>query len=130
MRGLYQHLVASTPDAVRVRITPAAFHDIGTPAEYLRTVQVIARAEGRPLDCGAGTTTAPSARIEDSVCWDDADIGDGAEVVGCVVADHVRVPARLRVRDASLVPAAGQVPRPGDRVVDGVLIAPFAPAAG
>ena len=58
----------------------ATFHDVGTPAEYLRTVQTWPRAERRPLDRGAGTTIAPSARVEGSVCWDDVDIGGGAEV--------------------------------------------------
>ena len=50
-------------------------------------------------------------------------------MVGCIAADHARVPAGFTVRDAVLVPATGQSPGPRDRVVDGLLVAPFAPPA-
>jgi mannose-1-phosphate guanylyltransferase len=127
LRGLYEELTAAAPGAVRVRIAPAAFHDIGTPAEYLRTVQALARTEGRPLDRGDRTSIAATARVEASICWDDVHIGERAEVVGCIAADRARVPAGFKVRDAVLVPDTGRAPGPRDRVVDGLLVAPFAP---
>ncbi len=110
---------------MRVWTTAAAFHDVGTPAEYLRTVCHVAHAEGRPLDRGEGTTIAASARVESSVCWDDVVVGDGAEVIGCVVGDGARVPDGLQARDACLLPAAGHAARPGDRVIGDLVVVPF-----
>lgn len=125
LRGLYPQLIEAEPGAVRVWTTAAAFHDVGTPAEYLRTVCHVAHAEGRPLDRGEGTTIAASARVESSVCWDDVVVGDGAEVIGCVVGDGARVPDGLRARDACLLPAAGHAARPGDRVIGDLVVVPF-----
>ena len=125
VRGLYPQLVAAMPGAVRLSMTDAAFHDVGTPAEYLRTVRHLARAEGRPLDRGAGTTIAASARVESTVCWDDVVVGEDAEVVGCVIGDGARVPDGLRVRDACLLPAARHAAPAGDQVIGDLVVVPF-----
>jgi NDP-sugar pyrophosphorylase family protein len=125
VRGLYPQLVAAAPGAVRVRTTDATFHDVGTPAEYLRTVCHIAHAEGRPLDRGTGTTIAASARVESTVCWNDVVVGEDAELIGCVVGDAARVPDGLRVRDACLLPVAGYAVGPGDRVFGDLVVVPF-----
>lgn len=125
LRGVYPRLVAAAPRAVGVWITSAAFHDVGTPAEYLRTAADVAAAEGRPLDRGAGGRIAGSARLEGTVCWDEVDIGDGVELVDCVVGDGARVPAGVRARRASIVPAATGVT--GQRAGD-VVVVPFAAA--
>jgi NDP-sugar pyrophosphorylase family protein len=127
VRGLYPRLVEAAPGAVRVQTTAATFHDVGTPADYLRTVRHIAHAEGRPLDRGAGTAIAATARVESTVCWNDVVIGEGAEVIGCVVGDAARVPDGLQVRDSCLLPAAGYVVRPGDRVFGDLVVVPFVP---
>jgi NDP-sugar pyrophosphorylase family protein len=122
---LYPALTSARPGAVRVWMTAASFHDIGTPADYLRTATSIAAAEGMPLDRGARADIAPTAIVERSVCWDDVRVGAGARVFDCVLADGVRVPADLHVSRASVVLAAGVAPRPGSRVVGDLLIAPF-----
>jgi mannose-1-phosphate guanylyltransferase len=126
VRGLYPQLVAARPGAVRLSLTDATFHDVGTPAEYLRTVRHLARAEGRPLDRGTGTTIAGSARVESTVLWDDVVVGEGAEVLGCVVADGARVPDGLHVRDACLLPAARHAAQAGDQVIGDLVVVPFA----
>ncbi len=109
-----------------MRVARAAFHDVGTPAEYLRTVQHVASLEKRPLDRGAGTTIAPSARVEGTVCWDDVDIGGRAEVIDCVVADGARVPPGLQVRESCLLPAGNAGEGTGGRVVGDLIVVPFA----
>jgi mannose-1-phosphate guanylyltransferase len=124
---LYPRLRERDPDAVRVWTSAATFHDVQTPADYLATARMVAAREERGLDRGERLSIAAAARLEDTICWDDVHVGAGAEVTGCVIGDGVRVPAGLRVRDASLVPAASHPAGPGDRVVDGVLVVPFAP---
>jgi NDP-sugar pyrophosphorylase family protein len=126
VRGLYPELAAGDAGTVRVHVTGATFHDVGTPAEYLRTVQHVAAVEKRPLDRGAGTRIAPSARVEGTVCWDDVDIGGRAELVDCVVADGARVPPGLQVRESCLLPAGGAVEATDGRIVGDLIVVPFA----
>ena len=70
--------------------------DIGTPADYLRHLAAARRdaAERACLRDGAGarSTIHPSARVEDSILWDDVEVGEGAMLRECVVTDGVRVP--------------------------------------
>jgi mannose-1-phosphate guanylyltransferase len=125
LRGVYPRLVAAAPRAVGVWITSAAFHDVGTPAEYLRTAVEVAAAEGRPLDRGTGGRIAGSARLDGTVCWDEVEIGDGVDLVDCIVGDGAHVPAGLRARRASIVPATTGAA--GD-VAGEVVVVPFAAA--
>lgn len=128
LRGLYPRLVEASPQAVRVWTTGATFHDVGTPAEYLRTAAHLAAAEGRPLDRGVGGRIAGSARLEGTICWDEVEIGDDVELVECVVGDGARVPAGVHARRASVVPATAHAAAPADHLVGEVVIVPFVPA--
>jgi mannose-1-phosphate guanylyltransferase len=91
-REIYPSLVRRAPASVRVFPITGAFHDIGTPADYLHTVQRLARAEARPLDCGLDTQVGPGAQIEGTVLWDRVRIGKGARLTNCVIADDVVIP--------------------------------------
>jgi mannose-1-phosphate guanylyltransferase len=125
VRAWYPQLAAADPDSVRVWTSDASFRDVQTPADYLETATAVAAAEGRPLDRGAGGRVSGSARLEGTVCWDEVEIGDGVDLVDCVVGDGARVPAGLRARRASLVPVTAGVA--GHRVGD-VVVVPFAAA--
>jgi mannose-1-phosphate guanylyltransferase len=125
VRTLYPAILERQPGAIRVHVTDAAFHDIGTPADYLATATRIATAEGRPLDRGARVRVAADAVVEDSLLWDDVDVGAGALLRGCVVADGVRVPPGRAHTRAVLVRADGLTVEPGEYVEDGVLVAPL-----
>jgi len=92
LRDVYPRLVAAAPGAVRLFPTTGAFHDIGTPGDYLATVLALARAEGVEADRGREVTIAASARVRDSVLWDRITVGDGAVLDHCVVADDVVIP--------------------------------------
>ena len=65
---------------------------------------------------------APTARVEQSVLWDDVVIGDGALLRECVVTDGVRVPADTSWRGVSLRVARGDLV-PGEKEYDGLAIA-------
>lgn len=104
LKALYPRLVAADPASVRVWPSAVAFHDIGTPADYLATVRTVAAAEGRPLDRGAGARVDPSAEIAGSVLWDGVSVGAAAVVHDCVLADGVTVPAGLRLSRQAVVP--------------------------
>ena len=132
LRQLYPQLVHEDAGAVRVWTTAATFRDVQTPADYLETARAVATAEGRPIDRGRQVTIARSARIAQSILWDNVVVGEDVELVDCVVGDRAQVPDGLRARAASIVPiAAGHAAGPGDLVVGRVVVVPFArtPAA-
>jgi NDP-sugar pyrophosphorylase family protein len=92
--GIYPALIADRPGSVRGFVSEAAFHDIGTPADLLRTSLDLAAADGR-VDrprWGRNPQVAATARVTRSVLWDDVTVGAGAVLTECVVADGVHVP--------------------------------------
>jgi len=92
--GVYDALMAARPGSVRGFVCDAEFLDVGTTEDYWRTSRRFAEREGR-----AGSTVGlrahldPSARIIDSILWDDVEVGAGAVLDECIVTDGVRIPA-------------------------------------
>jgi NDP-sugar pyrophosphorylase family protein len=121
--GVYPKLMAVNPRSVAAFTCNAAFRDIGTPSDYLRTSVELARLEGDRLAEGAGGTRADSARIERTAVWDDVVVGRGAELVDCIVCDGVRVPDGARYRRSAIVPAGARTPGPGERIDGRLLVA-------
>jgi mannose-1-phosphate guanylyltransferase len=88
--GIYDDLIRARPGAVHAFRTDVAFWDIGTPNDYLRASRAFT-ASG--VDIGRRTRVDPSARVHGSILWDDVQVGAGATLTDCIVADGVRVPA-------------------------------------
>ena len=108
---VYPELMASRPGSVRGFVGDWSFRDIGTPADLLETSLDLAAEDGRP-DCprwGRRARVAGSARVTRSVLWDDVEIGDGAAVHECVIADGVRIPAGAVYRRAAIVRSGGDL---------------------
>ena len=102
--GVYDAWIASQPGSVRAVVSDAAFHDVGTPADYWRTSQAFAAASGSTSSSvGSGARIDESARVTQSILWDDVEVGAGALLDECIVTDGVRVPAGASHRRAILV---------------------------
>ena len=103
--GLYDTLLADGR-AMAVHEVGGPFHDIGTPADYVATVQAVAAEEGcSPFSAGARSEVHPNARVERSILWDDVAVGADCVVTGCVLADGVRVPAGAVLDGQAVAPA-------------------------
>lgn len=100
LREIYARLVSERPGSVRMFPVAGAFHDIGTPQDYLTTSHDVARAEGVTVGHGVETRIAPTARVEHSVLWDRVTVGDSAVLSHCVVTDDVTIPAGARYHHA------------------------------
>jgi NDP-sugar pyrophosphorylase family protein len=100
--GVYDELVRTRPGAVRGFCADAAFWDIGTPADYLRTSRAFSQAA---FDAGRRTQVDPSARLDGSILWDDVVVGAEASLRDCIVTDGVAVPARASYERAILTAA-------------------------
>jgi NDP-sugar pyrophosphorylase family protein len=130
--GCYQPLIASRPRSIRAfKVDGIEFLDIGTVADYVRTNEAIAAAEGTsPWTQGRNVRIAPSARVTRSIVWDDVTIGEGASIEGCVVTDGVTILPGAAFSNSAIVAASEAVRltlRDGARLEGGLLISPVEP---
>lgn len=116
--GCYLPLIAANPRGIRAfKVDGIQFLDIGTVADYVRTSETIAAAEGSTAwTVGRNARIAPSASVTRSIVWDDVTIGEGASLEGCVVTDGVTIPPGARFSNSAIVAGA-----------DGLLISPIEP---
>ncbi len=98
--GIYDELIRVGPGPVRAFRCDAAFWDVGTAADYLRTSRAFSEA---PFDVGRRARIDDTARIAGSVLWDDVSVGANASLTDCIVADGVAVPANARHEHAILM---------------------------
>ena len=109
--GVYDALIAREPGSIRGFVCRTEFWDIGTVADYWRMSDAFAARE-RAGDVlrGRGGSIHPTARVRHAILWDDVEIGAGAVVERCVVADGAHVAAGAVHRDEVILGRA-----PGDR---------------
>jgi NDP-sugar pyrophosphorylase family protein len=87
----YPTLIAGRRGSVRAFQSNAAFHDIGTPADYLAAC--LHFAAGDPSRLVAATArVSPDADLQDSVVWDDVEVDSGARLIRSIVMSGARVP--------------------------------------
>ncbi len=107
--AVYPALMGARPGSVRAHVCSAEFLDIGTPSDYLRTSLLLARREGGAPQLGARSHIDPTARVDESILWDDVEVGAGSMLRGCVVADGARVPGDTSWTGVTLRPAIGDL---------------------
>jgi NDP-sugar pyrophosphorylase family protein len=100
--GLYDRLIAERPGSVRAHFSNAAFWDVGTASDYLRTSHAF--GSGQPA-VGRNARIDRTADIDGSVLWDDVQVGAGASIRQCILADGVEVPAGARYQRSILMRA-------------------------
>ena len=123
--GVYDTLAADHPHAVKAHWVSTAFHDVGTPADYLATSLAIAESEGRSaLPLGERNDVHPTATLTRTAVWDDVVIGAGCRLVECVVADAVRLPQN-GVYKRQMIVVAGQRPPANGRRLGHLWICPL-----
>ena len=123
--GLYSSLVTQDDGALHAHVVSAAFRDIGTPADYLKTSLALAHDEGldRPL-IGTGTFVDPTARLIRTVLWDEVVVERECELTECVIGDRVRVPSGCRFERRAIVAAESHHMAGSERVGD-LLVVPL-----
>lgn len=102
--GIYDAIISNRPGAIRGFVTDAAFWDVGTVADYWETTRAF--SERSPAEAGPpgrASRLDPTARIIESILWDDVEVGARAVVEHCIVTDGVRIPDDAMYRDAILM---------------------------
>jgi NDP-sugar pyrophosphorylase family protein len=120
--AVYPALMSQRPGAVRAHVCAAEFFDIGTPDDYLRTSLLLSNREGTGVALGPGTRVDTNARIEDSILWDDVQVGKGSLLKQCIVTDGAHVPEDTSWIGVMLRRADGDL-APGERRIGDLAIA-------
>jgi NDP-sugar pyrophosphorylase family protein len=107
--AVYKELVKENLGHVRAFLCDANFWDVGTPADYLEACLSIGAAEGSAAQVGRGSVIEGSARVSDSVIWDDVTVGSGASLERCIVADGVKIPAGAAFRNCAIIQRDGEL---------------------
>jgi NDP-sugar pyrophosphorylase family protein len=108
--GLYRSLVAQNLGAVRAFLCTANFWDVGSAGDYLEASRSIGELEHRPLPhVGRASVIDPTARVSDSVLWDDVEVGPGATLDRCIVADAVKIPAGVCFQNCAIIQREGEL---------------------
>jgi mannose-1-phosphate guanylyltransferase len=91
--GIYDSLIASRPGAIRGVVFDAEFWDVGTVADYWQTTRAFAEKSPVVEWMPAGLSRIdPTARVIDSILWDDVEVGARAVIETCILTDGVRIP--------------------------------------
>jgi len=102
--GVYDELIAARPGSIRGVVCDASFWDVGTVADYWFTSWSFAARESHPgVISGRRVSVASTARVSQSILWDDIEVSPDAVLDDCVVTDGVRVPAGAHYRRAILL---------------------------
>ena len=108
--GIYRTLIADHPGSVRAFLCEGEFWDVGTPSDYLDAALSISRAEGHAAPpIGHRSHVHETARLVDSVLWDDVEVGAGASLDRCIVADRVKIPAGASFRNCAILQGEGDL---------------------
>jgi NDP-sugar pyrophosphorylase family protein len=104
----------------------ACYHATGNWLEF-STLERYWRlnVEATGTSIGVDSKLSPSARLLNSVVWDNVSLGDGCLLENCVIADNVLVPADSQVRDSAVVPADLATPQFQRYVKSGLIIYPL-----
>jgi len=124
VNALYPELMRQTPRAIAAFVGPAAFRDIGTPADYLATCLDLAREEGDRLRSPRARIAA-SAVLERTAVWDDVIVASGAHLSDCVVADGAHIGEGLAYTRCAIIPAGSRRPDREERIEHGLLVRPL-----
>lgn len=91
--GIYDVAIHRTPGAVSAFKSDAAFHDIGTPIDYLAASRAFASSAHGGEWLGRDVHVHPTAALHETIVWNGVWIGEDARLDRCIVTDGVVVPA-------------------------------------
>jgi mannose-1-phosphate guanylyltransferase len=108
--GLYDDLIAARPGSVRGVVREAAFWDVGTVTDYWRTSFALMSGSRTAQEWrGRNVYVDESARVSQSILWDDIEVGAGSVLEECIVTDGVKVPPGTVCRRSILVRTEGGI---------------------
>jgi mannose-1-phosphate guanylyltransferase len=117
VHGVYQTLMRPGTGGLAAHRVDGPFHDVGTPAEYLRTALSLNGSASLAAEGAASTgnrlaAVSDDAHVTRSIVWPGATIDAQAALDECIVT-NVYVPRGFAATRSIIVPA--EICRPADR---------------
>lgn len=114
-------------DRVVGHVGSGSWKEMSTLERYLDESVASARTIGESNVIGKGSRIDATARVRDSVLWEDVEIGGGATVLRSIIGDGVCIPAGLEVLDSVVVRAEIVREIERGRLFGDLLVAPIRP---
>jgi len=100
-------------ERVAAHVGEGTWYELSTLQRYLEISLALLKTDGRSLYSGKGTLIHQSARVRESILWNDVVIQGGATVTRTVLGDGVHIGGNEELSDAVIVRAelvAGKTP--------------------
>lgn len=91
-------------EIVAAHVASGKWRELSTLKRYLDISVELLQEAGQNFVAGANSTIASSATLNDSILWDNVEVGAGARVQRAVLADNVKVGADEVIENAVVVP--------------------------
>jgi NDP-sugar pyrophosphorylase family protein len=121
-RGVFSHSTADVyPQAIAkgerlaIHIAHGRWFELSTIQRYLDISLQLLKETGKSFTIGSGCEVSESAKLEQSILWDNVVIENGARVRRAVLGDNVRIGAGEVIEDSAVVCASlvqGKAPPP------------------
>ena len=109
---------------MRIAAVDAVFHDVGTPADYLRTNLTLAAREGALASLAPASQIDDGATVTDAILWEGARVGRGVTLRRSIVTDGAHVPDGTSWDNAIMRRVDGPL-APGESLVHGLAVSPL-----
>lgn len=90
-------------EIIAAHVAQGKWRELSTLKRYLDISLEMLTDTGQLYFSGANTVIAPTAHVTQTITWDNVQVGGGASVDRCVLADHVTVPAGERIEYSIVV---------------------------
>ncbi len=90
-------------ELIAAHVASGKWRELSTLQRYLEISVEMLKDGGRSYFAGANSVISPASEVVDSIIWDNVEVGDGAVVNRCVLADKVTIPAGERIENSIVV---------------------------
>jgi NDP-sugar pyrophosphorylase family protein len=106
VRDVYPQLIALKNHSLGAYVGEGEWHELSTLDRYLATSLEFLARRGDSWIAGSGCQIERGGRVERSVLWNRVEVGEGAVLRECLVADDVRIPAGAEYHRLAIIPSA------------------------
>jgi NDP-sugar pyrophosphorylase family protein len=106
IRDVYPQLIALENHSLGAYVGEGEWYELSTLDRYLATSLEFLARRGDNWIAGNGCQIERGGRVERSVLWNRVEVGEGAVLSECLVADDVRIPPGADYRRLAIIPSA------------------------
>ena len=90
-------------EIIAAHVASGRWRELSTLQRYLEISLEILKELDQPYSAGANTVISASANVTEAILWDGVEVGAGARVKRCVLADKVRIPENELIENSIVV---------------------------